>query len=110
MLFWPDPAGAGSGPAGADKLVHAGLFALLAATTRLRFGGPRPGRSADLALLVGLAGYAALSELVQARLLSNRSGDVGDLVADLAGVAAGWWLAGRAVQGRTAGSGTPAQV
>jgi VanZ family protein len=46
---------------------------------------------------VALAGYAAVSELVQAALLSTRSGDVWDLVADLVGVAAGWWLAGRAV-------------
>ena len=95
MLFWPDPAG-GSGLPGADKVVHAVLFGLLAATARLRFGGRR-------ALLVLLAGYALLSEVVQASLLAERSGDVGDLVADLVGVAAGWWLAGRAMKEPLAG-------
>jgi hypothetical protein len=95
VLFWPYPAG-GSGLPGADKVVHVVLFALLASTARLRFGG-RQG------LLLLLAGYALLSELVQGSLLAERSGDVGDLVADLVGVAAGWWLTGRA------GPGLPAR-
>jgi VanZ family protein len=88
VLFWPDPAGAGVGIPGADKVVHAVLFGLLAATARLRFGG----RSAVLAALLG---YAAVSELVQALLLSRRSGDLWDLVADVVGAVAGWVLARR---------------
>jgi VanZ family protein len=85
VLFWPDPVGGGSGLYGADKVVHAGLFALLAVTTGLFLGRHR-------GLLLGLAGYAALSEVVQAALLSSRSGDALDVAADLAGVAVGWWL------------------
>jgi VanZ family protein len=109
VLFWPDPVGGGSGLPGGDKVVHAALFALLAATTRLRFGG-RPGHPGPGALLVALAGYAAVSELAQAALLPTRSGDVWDLFADLVGVAVGWRLAGRAVPDRPAGPGSPVQV
>jgi VanZ family protein len=97
VLFWPDPAG-DSGLPGADKVVHLVLFGLLAATTRLRFGG-------HWRLLALLAGYALVSELVQASLLPERSGDVADLVADMVGVAAGWWLTGRAAQDRPVGPG-----
>ena len=73
---------------GADKVVHAGLFGLLAATTRWRFGAAAAG-------LAAVASYAVLSELVQATLLSTRSGDAYDVVADLVGTAAGWALAAR---------------
>jgi len=88
VLFWPDPAGGSVGIRGADKVVHLLLFAALAATARLRFGS-------RVAALGGVAGYAAVSEVVQALLLSRRSGDLLDLVADLLGVALGWWLVGR---------------
>ena len=88
MLFWPDPAGAGSGPPGADKAVHLLLFTGLAATGRARFGSaPR--------VLLAVVAYAVLSELVQALALSRRSGDLLDLVADLAGAALGWYVARR---------------
>lgn len=68
--------------------MHALLFGALAATTRWRFG---PG-------LLGLglvAAYAVVSEVVQGVLLSTRSGDPYDVVADLLGAAAGWLLARR---------------
>ena len=88
VLFWPSPAGSDVAVPGADKLVHAGLFLLLALTARLRFGGlPQ--------VLAAVLGYAALSELVQGLLLPSRSGDVLDLVADAAGALAGWLLAAR---------------
>ena len=88
VLFWPSPAGAGVTLPGADKLVHAGLFALLAATAALRFGAARR------VLLVVLA-YAAVSEVVQARLLAERSGDAWDLLADAVGALAGWYAVRR---------------
>ena len=70
---------------GADKLVHAGLFLLLALTARVRFG--------DAArVLVAVLLYAALSEVVQAVLLPRRSGDPLDLLADAAGAVVGWQL------------------
>ncbi|MDQ3611201.1 MAG: VanZ family protein [Actinomycetota bacterium] len=87
VLFAPSADGTPTFP-GADKLVHLLLFALLAGTIRWRFGPA----------LVGLgvvAVYAVASELIQGFALPNRSGDPLDVVADLAGVAAGWLLARR---------------
>ncbi|WP_156249988.1 VanZ family protein [Pseudactinotalea terrae] len=80
------------GPAmfpGFDKVAHLGSFAFLMLTGLLAGFRPRP-----LALV--LAAHAALSEVVQHTLLPARSGDVTDLVADMAGVALGW-LAWRAI-------------
>ena len=88
VLFWPDPAGPDSGLPGADKVVHALLFALLAATARLRFGPAR-------AVLLAVVAYAAVSEVVQALLLSERSGDLWDLLADAVGALVGWSLTRR---------------
>ena len=73
---------------GADKLVHAGLFALLAVTAVLRFGAVRR-------VLLGVLAYAAFSELVQALLLAERSGDAWDLLADAVGALAGWYAVRR---------------
>lgn len=72
----------------ADKVVHLALFALLAFTTRWRFGPVVTG-------LAAVAAYAVASELVQGALLRERSGDVYDVVADLVGVALGWVAARR---------------
>jgi uncharacterized membrane protein HdeD (DUF308 family) len=88
VLFWPDPAGGGVGMPGADKAVHVVLFGLLAATARVRFG-------AAPAVLAAVLAYAAVSEVAQALLLSRRSGDLWDLVADVVGAVAGWLLARR---------------
>jgi VanZ family protein len=87
-LFWPDPAGSGSGPPGSDKAVHVLLFGALAATARWRFGSPAW-------VLPAVVTYAVVSEVVQALWLSARAGDLRDLVADLLGIAAGWLLAHR---------------
>ena len=78
---------------GVDKVVHLLLFAALAVTGR--WAGLRPP-----ALAVGLAGYAAVSEVLQAVLPLARSGSVADLAADLAGVAVGLagWHAGSALR------------
>ena len=93
VLFWPSPAGSGVTVPGADKLVHAGLFLLLAVTARLRFG-------AGALVLAAVLAYAALSELAQALFLVRRSGDLLDLVADTAGAVAGWVLMARVTRGR----------
>jgi VanZ family protein len=93
VLFDPRPAGASAVPDGADKLVHAALFALLAVTARWRFGR----RAAVLAAVVA---YGGASELVQGLLLSTRTGDVLDLVADAAGAAVAWLLVARVVEPR----------
>lgn len=74
--------------------MHFLLFALLAGTTRWRFG---PGLT-GLALV---AVYAAVSEVVQAVALTTRSGDPLDVLADLVGAAAGWLLARRVLTGQS---------
>ena len=86
VLFAPD---AGGGPRfpHSDKLVHAALFGLLAATSRWRLGAAPP-------VWVAVASYAAVSELVQHVWLAGRTGDVFDLLADLVGVVVGWCLVG----------------
>jgi VanZ family protein len=71
-----------------DKVVHAGLFLLLSATTWWRFRG-------HLAGLLGVVAYGAVSELVQWVSLANRDGDVRDFTADAAGALLGWTLARR---------------
>ncbi len=67
---------------GVDKLVHAALFAALAASGR--WAGGRPAL-----LAVGLAGYGAVSEVLQAVTPLSRTGSLADLLADLVGVALG---------------------
>ncbi len=85
VLFAPSADGTPTFPS-ADKVVHLLLFALLAGTTRWRFGPALTG--------VGLvAAYAVVSELIQGLALPGRSGDPLDVVADLLGVALGWLLA-----------------
>ena len=76
--------------ANADKVVHYLLFALLAGTVRWRFGAAQR-------LLWLVFGYAALSEVIQAALLPGRSGDVVDVLADIAGASLGWLIAQRLV-------------
>ena len=88
MLFWPEPGGPETDLPGADKVVHALVFLALAGTARLRFGGAP-------AVLTAVLGYAAVSEVVQALLLSERTGDLWDLLADAVGAGLGWWLARR---------------
>ena len=91
ILFWPRPASPGGLP-GLDKVVHLATFASLALT------GLRAGLAGRWLLPV-LVGHAVASEVVQELLLSRRSGDPRDVVADLAGVLAGTLLA-RASWGR----------
>ena len=83
VLFWPSPAGAGVTLPGADKLVHAVLFLLLAGTAALRFG-------AGARVLAVVLAYAVASEVVQAVLLAERSGDDWDVLADGVGAVVGW--------------------
>ncbi len=92
VLFAPSGAGQQRFPHD-DKVVHLLLFASLAATTRWRFGS-------STSVLLAVAAYAPVSELVQASLLPGRSGDARDVVADLVGVAFGWYRARRWQQRR----------
>jgi VanZ family protein len=85
LLFAPSGGAAPSVP-GLDKVVHLALFLLLAGTTRWRFG-------ADPRLLVAVTAYAVVSEVLQAALLHDRSGDPYDVLADVLGALAGWLVA-----------------
>lgn len=77
-----------------DKVVHVAIFAAVGALGVLA-GVP-------LRWLIGLLVLQAVaSEVIQGWLLSNRSGDWADLVADLLGIALGvggayWWRSTRA--------------
>ncbi len=71
-----------SGPPNSDKLVHAALFAALAAAAVCAGAG---WRLAGALLLV----YAAVSEVLQSVLPIHRHGDPADLIADAAGIGAG---------------------
>jgi VanZ family protein len=76
-----------------DKVVHAVLFGLLAATTWWRFAAHRLGLAAVIA-------YGALSEVVQAVGLPRRDGDVRDFCADAAGALLGWLVVRRLTERR----------
>jgi hypothetical protein len=69
-------------PPGVDKLVHAGLFLVLAVTGR--WAGIR-----QSLLGAALVGYAAVSELLQGLSPLDRSMSVADWLADVVGVVVG---------------------
>ena len=79
LLFWPRAPG---NPGGLpfDKVVHLLSFAFVA------WSGARAGLAIRWLAAV-LAVHAVTSELIQHALLPGRSGDPGDVLADLVGVA-----------------------
>lgn len=81
VLYWPS-TGVGTGVPGLDKVVHVAVFGAVAVTA------VRAGARPRLVLAV-LVAHAAVSEAVQAMLLPGRSGDLLDVVADVAGAVAG---------------------
>jgi VanZ family protein len=81
VLFAP-PSDVPDSPPGVDKLVHLGLFLLLALTAR--WAGT--GRAAVAGVLVL---YAGLSEVVQGLDVIGRDASVADWVADALGVLTG---------------------
>ena len=85
VLFSPQ-TGVPTTPPGTDKVVHAVLFAGLAATgwlagTRRRW------------LVPALLAYAVVSELIQASPVLDRQASMADVAADVVGVALGLVLA-----------------
>ncbi|MGY1749760.1 VanZ family protein [Modestobacter sp. SYSU DS0511] len=81
VLFAP-PSGVPDSPPGVDKLVHLLLFAALAGSGR--WAGIGGGVLAGALVL-----YAGVSELLQGTDLVGRNASVGDLLADVVGVALG---------------------
>jgi hypothetical protein len=94
VLFTP-ASGVPFAPPGVDKVVHAGLFALLAGTGR--WAGARSGPLAVLLVL-----YAGVSEVVQHVTPLNRTGSAADWLADVAGL-----LLGLVIWAGLARRGTP---
>jgi len=85
VLYAPRAPQVGTGGLPMDKLVHITAFAL-PTVALVAAGAPRG------MVIALMAGNALFSELVQDRLLAERSGDVADVVADLVGVAIGAYL------------------
>ena len=69
-----------------DKVVHFGLF------FAVTYAGLRAGFSRSLVVGVNARSGPAQRDL-QHFLLPQRSGDVWDLVADVAGITVAWWVA-----------------
>lgn len=88
-------------PPGADKLVHFGLYAVLATLTMRAAGARQSSARAVLAVALALLVWGLLDEWHQA-FIPGRSADVADWAADAVGMIAGigsrlWWVArGRA--------------
>jgi VanZ family protein len=90
-VYTPREAGPHVGIPGIDKVAHLFLFgsvAFLGLMVRI------PARW----LLGALVANAIVSELVQYWVLPQRDGDPFDVLADLAGVAVGAWLAFRVIR------------
>jgi VanZ family protein len=83
-----------------DKVAHALVFAL-PTVALIAAGVPR------LWVIGLMAVHAPVSELIQQQVLGARSGEVGDVVADLVGVGIGAWIArpGGRLIGRRSGGG-----
>ena len=82
VLYAPHPPATPGAGAGADKVVHAVVFAVLVLT------GLRAGLRAAWFVPVVLA-HALTSEIVQEVLLPERQGDPWDALADVVGTALG---------------------
>ncbi len=101
VLYIPTvPSTGGITVPGADKAVHVLIFGAVMLT------GLRAGIRA-LPLAIGLAAHAVVSEVIQHLALENRAGDPGDVIANLAGIAVGWYLAGMISRHRTGAEQPP---
>lgn len=85
VLYSPESGGTPPFPH-ADKVVHVGVFAIVAVTGVLARLRPVP-------LGAVLVAHAVISEVVQAVVLPGRSGSPWDAVADVLGAALGLLLA-----------------
>jgi VanZ family protein len=82
VLYWPVAPQIGPSLPFGDKLVHVVVFALAV------WAGRCAGFSV-LALVAIFAVHAPVSEILQSAFLGERAGGVGDLLADLCGIALG---------------------
>jgi hypothetical protein len=88
VLYAPRAPAVATAGVPVDKVVHVVVFAL-PTVALARAGVPRGWAVGVMAL------HAPISEAIQHNLLSDRSGELGDIVADLVGVGIGaavlWW-------------------
>lgn len=82
VLYAPRAPAVSTGGLPVDKIVHVVVFAL--PTVALARAGVPRGWAVGLMAL-----HAPVSEVIQHHLLSDRSGELGDIVADLVGVGIG---------------------
>jgi hypothetical protein len=94
VLYWPRPPDVGAGVPGLDLVVHLAVFGAVA------WAGRRAGLPV-VPLVAALVLHAAVSEVVQAYLVPDRTGDWRDAVADVVGTVGGVLVAsrGRSVAG-----------
>ena len=85
VLYVPRAPSLPTGGLPLDKLVHVLVFAV-PVVALVAAGAPR------VWVVAVMAVHAPLSELLQSAVLADRSGEPGDVVADLVGVAIGAWL------------------
>ncbi|MGL4173579.1 MAG: VanZ family protein [Actinomycetota bacterium] len=81
VLYFPRSPSVG-GDVPLDKVVHVAVFGAVAVVAPAAVLPLRP-------VVVGLAGHAVISELVQDALFTDRSGELADVIADLVGVGLG---------------------
>lgn len=86
---------------GIDKVVHAVMFGALAfagcidLAQRKRGQFYMPGRRGIFGVIVSVAIFGGVIEILQQAMNAGRSGDILDFVADVAGIVACTWLATR---------------
>jgi len=79
-----------------DKWVHIIMFGLLVFLFSWgiqRKYNPEKRNSIFILIAIGGIAYGILMEYVQQNYIPNRSFDSGDIIADIIGCFAGWWLA-----------------
>jgi VanZ family protein len=79
-----------------DKWVHIGLFALLIVVWSWAVNSTQ--KKIVFTMLVAAALYGITIEIVQDQFIANRSFDIGDWLADIAGSFIGLWFWGRYIK------------
>lgn len=75
-----------------DKLVHAGMFAILVFLFQLDSYKTPKARFKVVLLIISVLLFGSLSEYIQFAYIPGRSGTINDLIADVTGIALGLLL------------------
>jgi len=90
LSAWRDPGGISWLPIG-DKVVHAGLYSVLGLA--LGYGRSRVGRPVPHAVLLAIGALYGVTDEWHQMYVPGRLAEVGDLLADLVGLALGYGTA-----------------